>query len=176
MLEVLGYKSLDALIDDVVPANIRTAKPLRIAPALGEGEALEELRKLASENKVLVHPASADSIPTSANQEDHVSMGSISARTARRVLEHVEQIVAIELIAAAQGLDLRLDMSPGTKPGVGVAEAHARVRAVVPRLEHDREPGPDLAAAAELVRSGALVDLALAPTSVETGWLGPDPR
>ena len=63
---------------------------------------------LVSENKVLAHPASADSIPTSANQEDHVSMGSIAARHARQVLEHVERILSIELLVAAQALDLRL--------------------------------------------------------------------
>src|SRR6185369_1443437 len=63
---------------------------------------------LASENKVLAHPASVDSVPTSANQEDHVSMGPIAARHARSVLEHVEQIVAIELLVAAEALDRRL--------------------------------------------------------------------
>src|SRR6185312_2506656 len=72
---------------------------------------------LASEDKVLAHPASADSIPTSANQEDHVSMGPISGRHARQVLGHVEQIVAIELLCAARGLDRRLAMLPGTAPG-----------------------------------------------------------
>jgi histidine ammonia-lyase len=115
---------------------------------------------LVSENKVLAHPASVDSIPTSANQEDHVSMGSISARHARRVLEHVEQILAIELVVAAQALDLRMGLLDGAVPGAGVAEAHTRVRARVPHLDEDREPGPDLAAAAELVRTGALADLA----------------
>jgi histidine ammonia-lyase len=115
---------------------------------------------LASENKVLAHPASVDSIPTSANQEDHVSMGSISARHARRVLEHVEQILAIELVVAAQALDLRMGLLDGAAPGAGVAEALTRVRARVPHLDEDREPGPDLAAATELVRTGALADLA----------------
>lgn len=115
---------------------------------------------LASENKVLAHPASADTIPTSANQEDHVSMGSIAARHARTVLGHVEQILAIELVVAAQALDLRLHSLPGTQPGAGVAEAHALVRSRVAHLDHDREPGPDLAAAAALVRSGALAPLA----------------
>ena len=84
---------------------------------------------LVSENKVLAHPASADSIPTSANQEDHVSMGSIAARHARAVVEHVDAVVAIELIVAAQALDARLALLPGTRPGAGVAEAHARIRA-----------------------------------------------
>ena len=131
---------------------------------------------LASESKVLAHPASADSIPTSANQEDHVSMGSIAARNALKVLEHTERIVAIELICAAQGLDLRLDLQPDTAPGRGVAEAHARIRAVIARLESDREPGPDLEAAMRLVHEGELVDLATTTSLVDTSWLGPDPR
>jgi len=131
---------------------------------------------LASESKVLTHPASADSIPTSANQEDHVSMGSIAARNALTVLKHSEQIVAIELVCATQGLDLRLDLQPDTAPGTGVAAAHARVRAVIEHLKHDREPGPDLGAAMRLVHEGELVDLAKAPPTVGTSWLGPDSR
>jgi histidine ammonia-lyase len=115
---------------------------------------------LVSENKVLAHPASVDSIPTSANQEDHVSMGSISARHARTVLGHVEQILAIELLVAAQALDLRLALSDGAAPGTGVEEALSRVRARVRHLDGDREPGPDLAIATELVHNGWLADLA----------------
>src|SRR5690349_171622 len=120
---------------------------------------------LASENKVLAHPSTADSIPTSANQEDHVSMGAAAARHARTVLGHVQQIVAIELVAAAQALDLRLrslaaEGGAAPSPGAGVVEAHARVREVVPFLDGDREPGPDLAAALRLVTTGALADLA----------------
>ncbi len=115
---------------------------------------------LVSENKVLAHPASVDSIPTSANQEDHVSMGSISARHARTVLAHVERIVAIELLVAAQALDLRLTSSDGAAPGAGVAEALTRIRAVVRHLDGDREPGPDLATATALVHEGRLADLA----------------
>jgi histidine ammonia-lyase len=122
---------------------------------------------LASEDKVLAHPSSADSIPTSANQEDHVSMGATAARHARMVLENVQRIVAIELLCAAQALDLRIEAladetsgSAAPLPGEGVAEAHRRVRAVVPRLVGDREPGPDMAAVTELVVSGALADLA----------------
>ena len=121
---------------------------------------------LASENKVLAHPSSADSVPTSANQEDHVSMGAGAARHARMVLGHVEQILAIELLAAAQALDLRLSrMGPGPDgsvpvPGAGVAEAHRRVRERVAHLAEDREPGPDLAAMLAMVHEGALADLA----------------
>jgi histidine ammonia-lyase len=115
---------------------------------------------LVSENKVLAHPASVDSIPTSANQEDHVSMGSISARHARTVLAHVEAIIGIELLVAAQALDLRIAGPEGAAPGAGVAEALARVRGRVRHLDGDREPGPDLAAATALVHEGALADLA----------------
>ncbi len=114
---------------------------------------------LASENKVLAHPASVNSIPTSANQEDHVSMGSIAARHARTVLAHVERILAIELLVAAQALDLRLAVSDGATPGAGVAEALLRTRTRVEHLDGDREPGPDLAAATALVHDGELVDL-----------------
>ena len=123
---------------------------------------------LASENKVYAHPSSADSIPTSANQEDHVSMGAGAARHARIVLGHVEQILAIEILAAAQALDLRREALAGRigdnaglppEPGAGVAEAHTLVRARVERLDGDREPGPDMAAVLALVRSGALAEL-----------------
>jgi histidine ammonia-lyase len=115
---------------------------------------------LVSENKVLAHPASVDSIPTSANQEDHVSMGAISARHARTVVGHVERILAIELVVAAQALELRLAESDGATPGAGVAEALARTRARIRHLDGDREPGPDLQAATALVHDGSLVDLA----------------
>jgi histidine ammonia-lyase len=122
---------------------------------------------LVSEHKVLAHPASVDSIPTSANQEDHVSMGSIAARHARSVLIGVERIIAIELLVAAQALDLRLALLAAeggdaaiAVPGAGVAEAHRRIRTRVAHLDHDREPGPDLVAATAMVHDGVLADLA----------------
>jgi histidine ammonia-lyase len=92
-------------------------------------------------------------------------MGAAAARHARTVLAHVQQIVAIELLAAAQALDLRLRALAGgdgaaPSPGAGVAEAHERVREAVAFLETDREPGPDLAAVLRLVETGALADLA----------------
>jgi histidine ammonia-lyase len=127
---------------------------------------------LVSENKVLAHPASVDSIPTSANQEDHVSMGPIAGRHARVVLDHVERIVGIELLVAAAALDDRhrllaaeatgadgTDGSASPEPGAGVAEAHRRIRAAVAPLAGDREPGPDLAATTRIVHDGVLVDL-----------------
>jgi histidine ammonia-lyase len=112
---------------------------------------------LVSENKSLAHPASIDSIPTSANQEDHVSMGPIAARHARAVVANVEQVLALELLCAGQGLDFRL--ADGRAPGTGVAEGHRLLREVVGHLGTDREPGPDIAAALELVRGGGLVGL-----------------
>jgi histidine ammonia-lyase len=154
----------------LLDARLNGGLPAFLAPSSGLDSGLMILQytaaALASENKVLVHPASADSVPTSANQEDHVSMGPIAARHARTVLEHVERILAIELLVAAQAIDLRREIlaadaatpDPPT-PGAGVSEAHLRIRAVALRVDADREPGPDLAAAMRLVRVGALVDL-----------------
>ena len=107
---------------------------------------------LVSENKVLAHPASVDSIPTSANQEDHVSMGTTSARQARQILENARWVVAIELLNAAQGLDFRQPL----RPAKGTGAALAAVRAVVPRLDGDRPMQDDLHAMHTLVSSGGL--------------------
>jgi histidine ammonia-lyase len=93
---------------------------------------------LASENKVLVHPASADSIPTSANIEDHVSMGATAARQAEQILSHVETIVAIELLTAAQGVDFRRRLSEKNLAlGRGTAAAYELIRRNVPFNEED---------------------------------------
>ena len=158
---------LDPRLNDGLPAFLGAASGLDSGLMILQYTAAA----LASESKVLVHPASADSIPTSANQEDHVSMGSVAALHLMRVLEHSERILAIELICATQGLDLRQDLQPGARAGTGVEEARSRVRAVITRLEHDRQPGPDLAAAEKLVREGALADLADLPGAPETSWL-----
>ena len=108
---------------------------------------------LVSENKVLSHPASVDSIPTSANQEDYVSMGAIAARKGAQVVEHAQQVLGIELICAAQALDFH---APRT-PGQGSRPAAAAVREVVPPLDGDRVLAGDLAAGLHLVRSGAVL-------------------
>ena len=107
---------------------------------------------LVSENKVLAHPASVDSIPTSANQEDHVSMGTIAARHAREILENAQCVLAIELLCACQGIDLR-GLPAGPRTGI----AHALVREQVPTLHDDRELHGDIRRVAKLVRSGRLL-------------------
>lgn len=117
---------------------------------------------LVSENKVLAHPASVDSIPTSANQEDHVSMGAHAARKLVSVLRNVRYVLAVELLAAAQALDFRAPL----RPGVGVAAAHARVRELVPHLGADRYLKPDLEAVHEALVDGSLL-AAVAAAGVE---------
>jgi histidine ammonia-lyase len=108
---------------------------------------------LVSENKVLAHPASVDSIPTSANKEDHVSMGTIAARKARQVLENVKQVAAIELLCAAQALDLFTNL----KPGKGTLAAYKVIRRHVKHMERDRELAPDIAVVAGLIDNGELL-------------------
>lgn len=107
---------------------------------------------LVSECKALAHPASVDSIPTSANKEDHVSMGVWAARKGAQVVENAERVVAIELLAAAQGIDfLRpLESSPPLE------SAHRAIRSRVPKLVEDRPGGPDIEAVAALLREGGL--------------------
>ncbi len=95
---------------------------------------------LCGENKVLAHPASVDSLPTSGNKEDHVSMGMTSALKLRQIVENVTHILAIEAICAAQGLDFLAPLQPGR----GVREAYRRVRTYVARLEADRVLSPDV--------------------------------
>ncbi|HLE70501.1 MAG TPA: histidine ammonia-lyase [Vicinamibacteria bacterium] len=111
---------------------------------------------LASENKTLSHPASVDSIPTSANQEDHVSMGVTAARKTREVASNLAHILGIELLTAAQALEFRrpLTSSPALEA------VHACLRERVPPYERDRVSYPDIAAARELVSSGAIVEAA----------------
>jgi histidine ammonia-lyase len=108
---------------------------------------------LVSENKVLAHPASVDSIPTSAGQEDHVSMGNTSGLKAWQVLRNVECALAIELLAGAQGVEFHAPL----EPGVGVRAARAAVRELSPRLRDDRPLGGDIEAVALSIRDGSLV-------------------
>jgi histidine ammonia-lyase len=113
---------------------------------------------LASENKSLVHPASADTIPTSANWEDHVSNGPIAGRKARQIIENVERIIALELLAAAQGIDFRREACPGAVLGAGTQIAYHLVRSCVPFLDRDGVLYPHMNAIYELVAGGKLRD------------------
>ena len=108
---------------------------------------------LVSENKVLCHPASVDSIPTSANKEDHVSMGTISARQCREIIDNTEDVIAIELLCAAQALDLFTNL----KPGEGTLLAYNVIRDSVSNLETDRILSDDIAAVKALIRSGKIL-------------------
>jgi histidine ammonia-lyase len=112
---------------------------------------------LASENKVLVHPASADTIPSSANVEDHVSMGATAGRQAEQILQHSEIIVAIELLAAAQGIDFRRRaLWKGARLGRGTAVAYELIRRRVPFLDHDAVLSPLIEAVRQLVAGGTI--------------------
>jgi len=110
---------------------------------------------LASENKILAHPASVDTIPTSANQEDHVSMCTIAARKARAIAENCLGVLAIELLAAAQALDFLRPL----RSSPAVEEAHATVRRAVPFLDRDRPLHRDIEAVVGILRSGELLHL-----------------
>ena len=109
---------------------------------------------LVSENRLLTHPSSTDSIPTNNEKEDHVSMGPMAARKAKTILQNVEAILAIEMLCASQALDMRAPL----KPGVGPRWLLEKVRARVPRLKSDRPLTPDIEAITEIIRSGTLFE------------------
>jgi len=113
---------------------------------------------LVAESRVLSHPASVDSIPSSAGREDHVSMGMTAALKARQVAEFTRSCLAVELLVAAQALDFRRPL----RAGRGVAAAHRLLRESVPTLEVDREIHRDIEAVSRLIDSGALLDAARA--------------
>jgi len=107
---------------------------------------------LVSENKILCHPASVDSIPTSLGQEDHVSMGSISAVKLLQVMKNLEYVLAIELLTATQALDYRAPL----RPGRGVEIARDFVRSHIPHREADYLFQDDLQPSLDIIRSGSL--------------------
>ena len=109
---------------------------------------------LVSENKVLSHPAGVDSIPTSAGQEDHVSMGNFSGLKAWQALANAERVLAIELLAGAQGVEFLAPL----QPGVGVRASREFVRSLSPRLRDDRPLSGDIEAVANAIRDGSLVE------------------
>jgi histidine ammonia-lyase len=110
---------------------------------------------LASENKAMAFPASVDSLPTSANQEDHVSMATYAARRVLEMADNTAGIVAIELLAAGQGIDLRKPVTTSPK----LAKALQALRKTVAFWDQDREMAPDIAAAKALVATELFRDL-----------------
>jgi histidine ammonia-lyase len=127
-------------------------------PGLNSGLMLAQVTAaaLVAENKQRAHPASVDSIPTCANQEDHVAMSAHAARRLAAMAENAVQVIAIELIAAAQGCDFHRPLASSAP----LERVRARLRERVPNLEEDRYLAPDIAAAADLVRSGGLATAA----------------
>ena len=109
---------------------------------------------IVSENKVLAHPSCVDSIPTSAGQEDHVSMGAYSARKGQTILNNATRVIAIEMLNAAQGMDLRAPL----KPGKGTFTAHKEYRKTVDFYECDQFMQPFLLKSIELIQNGSIVD------------------
>lgn len=132
--------------------------PAMLAPVPGLDSGLMMVQytqaALVADNKVLAHPDSVDSIPSSANQEDHVSMGANAARHSREILDNVRHVLAIELMTAAQGVDLRTD-GPA-RLGRGTSVVHTEVRRCVETLVHDRALSDDIDALTDLIRSGSL--------------------
>ncbi len=122
---------------------------------------------LASENKSLAHPASVDSLPTSANQEDHVSMATFAARRLHAMIDNVAHILAIEYLAAAGGIDFLRPLASSAP----VERAHALLRAQCPPMPHDRYLAPDIERAAALVQDGSLSRVLRALDGMPALWI-----
>jgi len=140
-LASISERRTDRMLD---PAFSRGLPPF-LAPAAGTNSgymlAQYTAASLVSENKVLSHPSSVDTIPTSGNQEDHVSMGWTSMRKLRDVVRNVRNVLTVELVCAAQAIDLRADLA---QPSPAVAAAHSLLREQVPAMNVDREVAPQL--------------------------------
>jgi histidine ammonia-lyase len=139
--------------------DLESGAPLFLTPnpGLNSGYMITQYvaAALVNEIKILAHPASIDSIPTSANMEDFVSMGVTSAHKLLSIIERTQQVVAIEMLCAAQMLGFR-----HSKPGLGVQMAYEHVRYYVPALENDRSLSPDIALLTEVVRRGEFAHIA----------------
>jgi histidine ammonia-lyase len=153
-LAAISERRAEALLD---PGRSGLPPFLAARPGLQSGFMMHQVTAAAliSECKVLAHPASVDTIPTSANKEDHVSMGVWAARKAAQVLANAERVVAIELLTAAQGIDLLRPLRTSPR----LERAHAMLREQVPTLDEDRPGAPDIESAAQLARGGPLGQL-----------------
>jgi len=147
-LASISERRVDRMLD---PAFSRGLPPF-LAPAAGTNSgfmlAQYTAASLVSENKVLAHPASVDTIPTSGKQEDHVSMGWTAVRKLRDVVGNVRACLAVEICCAAQGIDLRASVA---EPSVPLKAVHALVRSAVPRMDIDREVAAQLALVDDLL-------------------------
>jgi histidine ammonia-lyase len=122
---------------------------------------------LASENKSLAHPASVDSLPTSANQEDHVSMATFAARRLQAMVSNTAHILGIELLAAAQGIDFLRPLHSSQ----ALEAVHSLLRTHIPKMEQDRYLSPDIAHATALVKSGALAKILRTLPALPALWI-----
>ncbi len=145
-------------VEQLVNPHLSSGLPPFLAPdsGLNSGFMIAQVSAaaLVSENKVLAHPASVDSIPSSAGREDHVSMGATAALKLAMIHDHVRTVLAIELLCAAQGLDLRRPLRT-TKP---LEAVHAVIRAKVPAMMVDRPLSPDIAAVRAMIDDGSLLE------------------
>jgi histidine ammonia-lyase len=144
-------------IEQLVNPHLSSGLPPFLAPdsGLNSGFMIAQVSAaaLVSENKVLAHPASVDSIPSSAGREDHVSMGATSALKLSQIHDHVRTVLAIELLCAAQGIDLRRPLRTTAR----LEKIHAVIRARVPAMMVDRPIAPDIRAVRELIDDGSLL-------------------
>jgi histidine ammonia-lyase len=152
----------DRRVEHLVNPKLSFGLPAFLAPDSGlcSGLMIAQVAaaSLVSENKILAHPASVDSIPTSANREDHVSMGMTAALKASSIVSNVRKVLAVEILAAAAALDLRRDKG---QPAPAVKAALDKVREVVPPLTTDRVPAYDIVSIEKmLVPGGGLVEAA----------------
>jgi histidine ammonia-lyase len=149
-------------VEQLVNPHLSSGLPPFLAPdsGLNSGFMIAQVAAaaLVSENKVLAHPASVDSIPSSAGREDHVSMGATAALKLATIHDHVRTVLAIELLCAAQGIDLRRPLTT-TQP---LEAVHAAIRARVPAMMVDRPLAPDIAAVRAMIDDGSLVSAARA--------------
>ena len=157
----ISERRISAMVD---PALSELPAFLATDPGLESGYMIAQVTAaaLVSENKQIAHPASVDSLPTSANQEDHVSMATHGALRLARMNSNTRHIVAIELMAAAEGIDLRRPL----RSSEALEAAHAAIRRKVPRRTGDREFGHEIEAVAEWIGSGEVEQILALETEI----------
>jgi histidine ammonia-lyase len=154
-LASISERRTDRILD---PARSEGLPPFLAAnPGVESGYMITQYIQaaLVAENRVLAHPASVDSVPTSGGQEDHVSMGWGAARKLLTVIENVRRVLAIEILCAVQAIDYRAPLTPAP----GTAQLVAAVRERVAGLTGDRSLAPDVEAAASMIENGAIAEL-----------------